>query len=312
MKHFILFVLIAVFLAACQPSVEDQIKLLNAQREDKAAAIQQQWDQAKADVQATQQAELELARLKAAQNLKTEQDLNKLKLQFAQDMNDLNATYQGRLNELQADIAAKIAAIQAGTTKTNADAQAYVIGTIALGASLAIGVAGIAIAVARIANALVIWVKNRAKQVNAHAAYKDGNTIYQPSKSLTPYMEAEHMPAIFRWLMWLDFYRSTRKMPAGERWQVTKDAREATQTRFASPQIDSPETVLRLQAEHERTEQVRAVAGMMSKADAQEFVQQIMTAPAPQPVPPVPEIGFLPSLDPDAYQILESAMEDRR
>jgi hypothetical protein len=92
----ILIVALAMIVNNPQALAEgDQIRL-QAQRADKAAAIQQQFDQARADVMAPGLAKMELDRQVSAQELKRQGDLKQLDVWYSQQIANIQASTNER------------------------------------------------------------------------------------------------------------------------------------------------------------------------------------------------------------------------
>lgn len=178
----------AVFSPEQQAKAE--IAVMNAQRADQALAIQQQYDQARANIQAQALAKLDLEKRQAIQGI--ELDKAKAEVEFEQKkQNDLlELQFQQQMKALEANFQSQMATIQNSIDTTRAHGLMNVL----LYGSLGIGGAMLAVLVGRgIGNGLTAWSRNKGESVwpNAQGQYPAivrADAVYLPSRMTGAYM----------------------------------------------------------------------------------------------------------------------------
>jgi hypothetical protein len=164
-----------------------QIAVMNAKRQDQAAAIQQQYDQARANIQAEALAKMDLEKRQAQQQAEIDRSVAAVEFQKKTDLNRLAAEFKQRLDELEATHQAALAEIQAKIDRARADAARDVI--LAVGGALLVILVG-----SGVGNGVTAWARNRGETVRPDPltgqfpAIVRSDAVYLPSRMTGAYM----------------------------------------------------------------------------------------------------------------------------
>lgn len=157
-----------------------QIAIMDAQRVDQARAIQQQYNQAKADIEAQALAKLDLEKRQAVQGLELDKARGLIEFEKKRQFDKLELEFQQAMSKVQQDI---------DTTRAAAFMQ------VVLYLSVGIGGAMLAILVGRgIGNGLTAWARNRGETVRPDPltgqfpAIVRADAVYLPSRMTGAYL----------------------------------------------------------------------------------------------------------------------------
>lgn len=142
--------LIALSLSPEQQS-KAQIAVLNAQRDDQARAIKQQYDQARANIQADALAKLELERTQAVQSMELDKAKAQIEFEKKRQLDKLETEFQQAMAKVQQDI---------DTTRAQAMMQVVIWLSIGVGGALFFILVG-----RGIGSGISAWARNRGEIV---------------------------------------------------------------------------------------------------------------------------------------------------
>lgn len=167
-----------------------QIAVMNAKREDQARAIEQQYAQSRANIEAEALAKLDLEKRQAVQGIELDKAKTLVEFEKKKQLDLLEVQFQQQLKGLEADFQERMATVHNSIDTTRAQG----IMNVLLYGSLGIGGALLAVLVGRgVGNGLTAWARNKGESVwpNAQGQYPAivrADAVYLPSRMTGAYM----------------------------------------------------------------------------------------------------------------------------
>ena len=203
MRHIqrLIILAAAVLLAGCaQDNAKAEIMLLNAQRDDQAKAIELQYKQAQANIQADAVAKMDLQKKQAAQAIEVQKAVAAVEYERQNQLDQLEATHKKALADIDATYQRQVADVQAYVDTTRAAAARDVIIALAVG----IGGALFVILIGRgLGNGVTAWARNKGEVVRPDAAgiypaIVRSDAVFLPSRMSGAYMVIRRPSAVER------------------------------------------------------------------------------------------------------------------
>lgn len=182
---------VVLLLTGCaQDQAKADIMRLEAQRADQARAIELQYQQAQADIQADAIAKMDLQKKQAAQAIEVQKAVAQVEYEKQHQLDQLEASHKKAMADIDAAYQKQVADVQAYVDTTRAAAARDVIIALAIG----IGGALFAILIGRgLGNAITGWARNRGEVVRSDAAgiypaIVRSDAVFLPSRMTGAYM----------------------------------------------------------------------------------------------------------------------------
>lgn len=189
--RLVLIAFVVMLLAGCaQDQAKADIMRLEAQRADQARAIELQYKQAQADIQADAIAKMDLQKKQAAQAIEVQKAIAQVEFEKQTQLATLEATHKKAMADIDAAYQKQVADVQAYVDTTRAAAARDVIIALAIG----LGGALFAVLIGRgLGNGITAWARNRGEVIRPDAAgiypaIVRSDAVFLPSRMTGAYM----------------------------------------------------------------------------------------------------------------------------